>query len=67
MSEIASPCTKICVLDSASGVCLGCGRSTDEIERWLNYTSAERAHVMASLPKRLAALRRNTLAKHPVS
>jgi predicted Fe-S protein YdhL (DUF1289 family) len=51
---IESPCIKICTLDARSGLCLGCGRSIDEIARWTTMSAAERARVMAELPARLA-------------
>ena len=54
---IASPCIKICALD-ASGRCLGCGRSLDEIARWLTISAAERQAIMEALPARLATMRR---------
>ena len=57
MAAIETPCDKICILDDASGLCRGCGRSVDEIARWTAYSDAERARVMAQLPRRLAALR----------
>jgi predicted Fe-S protein YdhL (DUF1289 family) len=57
MADIESPCTKICTVDPRSGLCLGCGRSLAEIERWLFLTAAERTKVMAELPERLAALK----------
>ena len=52
---IESPCSKICTLDARSGLCLGCGRSVEEIARWTTMSAAERARVMAELPARLAA------------
>ena len=52
---IESPCVKICTLDARSGLCLGCGRTIDEIARWTAMTAAERARVMSELPARLAA------------
>jgi len=52
-----SPCEKICVVDPASGLCQGCGRSLTEIGGWMSYSDAERARVMAELPKRLDAMR----------
>jgi len=52
-----SPCEKICVVDPASGLCQGCGRSLAEIGGWMSYSDAERARVMAELPKRLDAMR----------
>jgi len=51
---IESPCTKICTLDARSGLCLGCGRTIDEIAGWAAMTDAERARVMAELPARRA-------------
>ncbi len=52
---IETPCVKICTLDARSGMCLGCGRSIDEIAGWGAMSAAERARVMAELPARLAA------------
>ena len=54
---IESPCVKVCTLDVRSGLCLGCGRSIDEIARWSTMSAAERAHVIGELPWRLAASR----------
>ena len=55
---IESPCIEICTLDARSGLCLGCGRTIDEIGRWTAMSDAERARVMGELPWRLAASRR---------
>ena len=52
---IDSPCIKICTLDARSGLCLGCGRTVDEIARWIEMSEAERARIIAELPWRLAA------------
>jgi predicted Fe-S protein YdhL (DUF1289 family) len=57
MAAIETPCDKICTLDPASGLCLGCGRSLSEIERWTAFNDAERSRVMKELPRRLEALR----------
>jgi len=51
-----SPCTKICVIEAASGLCVGCGRSLVEIEDWTGFSDQERAKVMADLPRRLVVL-----------
>jgi len=53
---IASPCIKVCALDRERLVCLGCGRTLDEIARWSEMTDEERARVIALLPARRAAL-----------
>jgi len=44
-----TPCVKVCTLDARSGVCLGCGRTLDQIARWASMSEAERARVMAEL------------------
>jgi predicted Fe-S protein YdhL (DUF1289 family) len=57
MAEIESPCIKVCVLDPGSNLCLGCGRSLAEIERWAAFSPEERRRIMAELPARMAAHR----------
>ncbi|WP_249276445.1 DUF1289 domain-containing protein [Sphingomonas baiyangensis] len=54
--EMVSPCILVCTLDDASGWCLGCGRTGDEIARWTAMQPAERDAVMAMLPARMARL-----------
>jgi predicted Fe-S protein YdhL (DUF1289 family) len=54
--RVRSPCNDVCQLDRRTGWCFGCGRSGDEIMRWLRYSDAERDAVMASLPARLAQM-----------
>jgi len=49
-----TPCVKICTLDARSGLCLGCGRTLDQIARWGSMSEAERAHIMAELAQRAA-------------
>jgi hypothetical protein len=58
---IESPCIKTCTLDARSGLCLGCGRTVDEIAQWTAMSAAERARVMAELPSRLAVSRTNNV------
>jgi len=50
---IQSPCIKVCVIDPASGLCAGCGRTLAEIGRWGALSDAERASIMAGLPARM--------------
>jgi len=49
--NIESPCVNICLLD-ASGVCLGCLRTLDEIARWQRMTENERSGIIAALAAR---------------
>lgn len=51
-AAIATPCIKVCVVDGASGLCLGCLRTLGEIADWSRLDDAERAAVMAALPGR---------------
>jgi hypothetical protein len=51
---IETPCIKICTLDARQGLCLGCGRTIDEIARWPTMSASERTRVMGQLPTRLA-------------
>jgi predicted Fe-S protein YdhL (DUF1289 family) len=53
MAPIISPCVKVCVIDAASGLCAGCGRSLAEIAAWTRLSDAERRAIMAALPERL--------------
>jgi predicted Fe-S protein YdhL (DUF1289 family) len=53
---IESPCTRVCAIDPASGLCRGCGRDLTEITHWIGLSAAERTRIMAELPQRLASL-----------
>ncbi len=55
--NVDSPCTKICTLDAASGLCAGCGRTIDEITIWGEASLAQRKAILAQLPARLAMLK----------
>ncbi len=57
MTQILSPCVRLCTIDPPTALCVGCGRSLAEIGNWLRYCVAERRALMASLPARLEALR----------
>ena len=52
---VQSPCTGVCTL-GLEGLCIGCLRSSDEIENWLNYSAHHRNRVMNELPSRLQSL-----------
>ena len=48
MSEppVASPCTKVCTMEPASGLCMGCLRTLEEIAGWGGMTNEERRRVL---------------------
>ena len=53
---VESPCVSICVMDEATGWCIGCGRTLDEIARWGETDRADRDAVAAQLPARMEKL-----------
>ena len=49
---IETPCIKVCVVDGASSLCLGCYRTLAEIAEWSRLDDRQRADIMAELPAR---------------
>jgi uncharacterized protein len=56
MTAMSTPCVNICIVDPASGLCLGCGRTLGEIAAWSGLNEGERWAIMATLDERLARL-----------
>lgn len=52
--RIESPCISICKLKS--GLCVGCGRTTDEITRWRSMKRPERMATNRRAAQRLKTL-----------
>lgn len=52
--EIESPCVKVCVVHPATGLCVGCHRTLEEIAGWPSLSPEARRAVMADLPARAA-------------
>ena len=53
--EVASPCRRQCCLDDQD-ICLGCGRSREEIKGWKRLDKSERLALLAEADMRLLAL-----------
>ena len=51
---ITSPCIAVCKMDDASGYCIGCWRTIDEIIDWQMLTQAQKADVLDQLPERIS-------------
>jgi len=49
---IATPCIKVCVIDGASSLCLGCYRTLSEIAEWSRLSDGQRTEIMDQLPSR---------------
>ncbi|WP_339746867.1 DUF1289 domain-containing protein [uncultured Maricaulis sp.] len=54
-APIKTPCVKVCFVDPADGICVGCFRTMDELGLWTKYSDAEREAILAALPRREAA------------
>lgn len=56
---------KVCIVDGATSLCLGCFRTLSEIGGWSGLTDAERARIMAELPGREASGDRRQATEDP--
>jgi len=43
--EVLPPCVNVCELDS-DFVCIGCGRTIDEVLKWPEYTDEQKQEVL---------------------
>ena len=46
---IDSPCNDICTEDTESGLCVGCGRTKEEIANWFFYNDEQKKQVLLRL------------------
>ena len=56
MTDIATPCVKICVIDPETELCIGCARTRDEIAGWIGMGTKARVQVMSTLAERIEGL-----------
>jgi len=54
MQITSTPCVTICRIDPATGFCIGCGRTSLEIGRWVEMSEPERLALMDKLPDRFS-------------
>ena len=47
--DVPSPCVNACRLDGGSNLCLGCGRTMDEVTGWGHFDALRRASVWRRL------------------
>jgi uncharacterized protein len=55
-TPVPSPCISVCRMDAATGLCLGCARTLDEIAAWSVMDDASKQAVWDVLPQRRTAL-----------
>jgi predicted Fe-S protein YdhL (DUF1289 family) len=53
----STPCINVCILDPLSALCIGCGRTGEEIAAWATMSESERLTVVVGLEQRLANAR----------
>ena len=61
--KIKSPCVKICVIDTQTKLCIGCGRQKNEIAKWKKMEQKERDQIIKLLPQRLREMTKNRKRK----
>jgi predicted Fe-S protein YdhL (DUF1289 family) len=56
---VASPCISVCRMDDATGLCVGCLRTLDEIAAWGALDDATRRMVLRAIGERRVTASRN--------
>ncbi len=46
---VPSPCVDVCRIDAATGLCVGCARTLDEIAAWGTLDAAAKRHIWLQL------------------
>ena len=49
---VTSPCIGVCRIDEATGLCVGCLRTLDEIAAWSTLDDAQKRAIWAAIAKR---------------
>ena len=49
---VASPCISVCRMDDATGLCIGCLRTLDEIAAWGSLDDDARREVWVAIARR---------------
>ncbi len=49
---VVSPCINVCRMDEATGFCLGCFRTMEEIANWSRASSEQRLGVLLAVERR---------------
>jgi predicted Fe-S protein YdhL (DUF1289 family) len=52
INEIESPCISVCRYENE--VCVGCGRTVEEVVNWFDFTNEQRQEVVNRLEKESA-------------
>ncbi len=63
-AAVASPCTSVCTIDRATGLCSGCYRTLDEIAGWIDLSAEQKRMLLATLATRRAQFGAAIVARH---
>ena len=55
-TSVPSPCISVCQIENATGCCIGCFRSIDEIREWPILSAEQKRAALARIAERKAAL-----------
>ncbi len=53
---VPTPCIGVCNLDAATGLCLGCARTSEEVAAWQDADAAHKLRIWGELPPRRAGM-----------
>ncbi len=51
-ARVPSPCLNVCRMDDATGVCVGCFRTLEEIADWGGADDGRRLAILAAVERR---------------
>ncbi|MBX3589715.1 MAG: DUF1289 domain-containing protein [Burkholderiaceae bacterium] len=57
---VPSPCVSVCRIDPASGLCVGCLRTLDEIAAWGSLADGAKRAIWNEIEHRRGSMRRTT-------
>jgi len=49
---IKSPCISFCKMNLQDNLCVGCGRSINQITNWTHYTEKEKDKIIENVKKK---------------
>lgn len=55
-TAVRSPCVKVCQIDPATQLCMGCNRTQEERDWWVAYTDQQQREVLARCDQRREVL-----------
>ncbi len=62
--QVASPCTSVCTIDHATGLCVGCYRTLGEIAGWTDLSTEQKRTLLGSLAARRSRFGPAMAARH---